>query len=83
MNFVSLGRFSATGVNALTKIQDCINRVNTSNEYTTFCGIPQQSGASFVFGYLYPDKQYGGGIHITSASATFWLLADGQISLVG
>ena len=83
MNFVSLGRFSATGVNALTKIQDCINRVNTSNEYTTFCGIPQQSGASLVFGYLYPDKQYGGGIHITSASATFWLLADGQISLVG
>lgn len=80
-NFVSLGEFNASGSALATKVQDCIGKVTTNGKYTMFDGVAKASGANFVCGYVYPNKDYGGGI-ISSSLATYsWTLSSGTIAV--
>ena len=80
-NFVILGAFSASGASSVTKIQDCINKVVTNNHSTAFVGIPAASGNNLVVGYVYSNKDYGGGFICDSTGFHSWTLSGGTITV--
>lgn len=78
-NIVSIGSIPASGASASAKVEGCINIVTTNGKYTMFAGVAVASGASFVLGYLYPNKDYGGGIIVSSGYFYSWTLNGGTI----
>ena len=80
-DFVSLGQFSASASAAETKIQDCIDKITTNGKYITFTGIPTSSGANLVYGFIYPNKDYGGGFILSTTNMYSWGLSNGTITV--
>lgn len=80
-DFISLGQFSASASALTTKIQNCIDIITTNGKYITFSGIPTSGGANFVYGFIYPNKDYGGGFILSFTNMYYWGLSNGTITV--
>ena len=66
------GNYNVSGETEVEMIQSFISQLDVKNTYTSFNATLSGKGYRIFIGYVYPNKEYGGGLFIASNTIIAW-----------